>query len=666
MDQTTDRDGRNRSDTPDARAARRSGDSGMTLIELLITTTVLGIIVAVIAAAVIVTLRQQPVTRSRLDVAAWEQSLALWLPADLSSAGADPGDVSADPAEPAPCADPVCTFGSNALQLKWDDGSGPTVVTYRYGPASDGNSFELRRVTCYGGSCSSLVVLRDLAVPTDDLGNPIAWNPGDPVPDTVINVTVPLAVGSGSPASCDPSAVPPDPDCDTSTRAQRVIVNVNGAPGLDGVDRSSTVSFTAGGSSLSTLEPATFSGPNFLQANSGCGGPITLIVDESGSIGSADADVRQGVRSFVQALDGTPTRLQIVQMYSYSAALGSGGAWNQFFDLSEPSEVDSLVNSGGWVDDIETRSYPNYYTNWEDALFRTFYSVDGQTYEDLGNPNAPTPELVVFFTDGMPTRDRLQNKSDTSSLGPPSLPSRYDHTSSGGSGGWLSPRGWYRASYFAEQFNNIRMIGVLVGDLDDTTTVERSGWPQSGSSYIPIPNETFLGDLVVGGLPDEYDPADPDGYVKRTYSSSGGWGDVSNADLLLTDDFSALGSALTEIALAECGGTLTVQTRDSAGDPADAAITYTVGEKQITTTRIAKAGTFDVALNGVPSDTVDLVPQSFDGTGYTPSSWNCRAGGSDLTQGSDWDLITPGVPGDGISITVTANAAVSCTLSVTP
>ncbi len=644
-------------------------DSGMTLIELLITMSVLGTIVAVIGAAVIVTVRQEPVTRSRLDVAAWEQSLALWLPTDLSSAGADPGDVSADEGD-TPCGDAVCTFGSNALQLKWDDGTGETVVSYRYGPASDGQSFELRRVECHGGSCISLVVLRDLSMPLDDDGNPIAWSAGDPVPDTIINVTVPLAVGSSSSGSCDPLAVPPDPDCDTNTRAQRVIVNVNGAPGLDGVDRSSTVSFTAGGSSLSELEPATFSGPNFLQANSGCGGPVTLIVDESGSIGSADSDVRQGVRSFVQAFDGTPTQLQIVQMYSYSDVLGSGSDWNKFYDLSEPADVEALIGpsgTSGLVSNIQTRSHPNYYTNWEDAIFRTFYNSDGQTYEELGNPNVPTPELVVFFTDGMPTRDRLQHKSDSSSFGPPSTPSRFDHDRyrSGYSSGVFSPRGWYRASHIAAQFNDIRMIGVLVGDLDDETRVYWSGWPWTGSWWRSIPNEKFLGDLVVGGDPSQYHPSDPPGYVARTYDGST-WGDVSSADLLLTDNFGALGGGLTEIALAECGGTLTVQTRDLAGDPADASITYQVADEVVTTTRIAKAGTFDIPLNGIPSASVDLIPQSFDGTGYAPSSWNCRAGGANLTFGTDFDLITPGVPGDGISVTVSANAAVSCTLTVSP
>ena len=58
-------------------------------------------------------------------------------------------------------------------------------MSYRYGPSSDGESYELHRVVCKAGSCSDQIVLRDLAVPADDDGNPIPWAAGDPVPDTV-------------------------------------------------------------------------------------------------------------------------------------------------------------------------------------------------------------------------------------------------------------------------------------------------------------------------------------------------------------------------------------------------------------------------------------------------------------------------------------------------
>ena len=86
----------------------------------------------------------------------------------------------------------------------------------------------------------------------------------------------------------------------------------------------------------------------------------------------------------------------------------------------------------------------------------------------------------------------------------------------------------------------------------------------------------------------------------------------------------------------------------------------------MTTTRIAKAGTFDIPLNGLASTEVTLLPQTLSGTGYTAQSWSCRAGGANLVAGTDYHLITPGDPMAGIAVTVRANAAVSCTLRVSP
>jgi prepilin-type N-terminal cleavage/methylation domain-containing protein len=630
----------------------RSRDDGMTLIELLICISVLGTIVAVLASAVIVTLRQDSDTRARLDVARWEQSLALWLPSDLASATT----VSADK-DDQPCASGPCVYGSNALQLSWNDGTGETVVSYRYGPSPSGDSYEVHRVECKNGSCRDQVVLRDLAAPSDDDGNPIPWAAGDEVPDTVINVTVPLAVGSSDPS-----------DLDNTTRAQRVIVNVNGSPGKDGVVRSSTVSFTAGGSSLGALEPATFSGPSFLQANSGCGGPITLIVDNSNSLSNSDiSKIKTGVRSFVNAFEGTPTRLQIITFGTYSKTMGTTG-WNRFFDLADPADVTTLIGPTGTSGLVSSIARDGG-TNWEDALHRAYFSKDGETYDELGNPAAPTPEMIVFFTDGEPTLDRTTHKSDSSSIGPSSIPSRFNWSTAGNTsyGADYTPRGWYRADYIVDQFRDIRFIGVGVGTaFGQSTQVKRSGWPKSGSYYIPIPKEVFLGDLTAGGDPSQYGTAASGGYVMREWNATDGWGDVTSANLLVTTNWDQFGGALTQIALAECGGTLTVQTRDQAGDPADASITYQIGDEVVTTTRLVKAATFDIPLNGIPSNTVELIPQSFAGTGYTPSSWTCRAGGVNLVQGTDWDLITPGNPVDGISVTVSANAAVGCTLKVSP
>jgi prepilin-type N-terminal cleavage/methylation domain-containing protein len=641
-----------------ARNGPHERDRGMTLVELLVSMMVLGTIATVLAASLSVVWRQQPETQASADVARWEQALALWMPDDLSSAS----DVRAEPGETCPSAD--CSFGSNALWLSWDDGSGETIVSYRYGPSPDGETYVLKRVQCVGGSCSSHTVLGDLAPPLDDEGNPMVWTPGvDPVPEDVISVTVPLQVGATSTDGATDGS---------NLRAKRVIVSVNGAPGLGGVDRSSIVSFTAGGSGIGLLPTPSFSGPSFLEANSGCGGPVTLVVDKSGSIGGAIGSVRDGIRSFVNAFEGTPTKLQVVLFSSTASVLGNPSGWNKFYDLSDPADVSAIL---GEINSTNISAGGG--TNWDDAMFRTFFAPNGDDYVTYSDPNAPTPELVVFFTDGEPTFDRkssysgdnLYTGNSSAVAANPGSTSKWRYTDittwANRNGSEFSPRAWWRADKIVDQFRDIRLIGVGVGQAfkdtqypynDDRSYVPYSGWPNQS-----IPHEVFLGDLVTGGNPSQHPGGASGNYNLVEYN--GGWGDVKEADLLVTSDFNQFGSALTQIALAECGGSLTVQTRTGSGATSDATVTYQIGEQTVTTNRIAKSGTFDIAIEGVASNTVDLVPQDLSGAGIGVTGWSCRAGGSDVP--GAWSLIEAGNPAAGITVTVTASQAMSCTMQVT-
>ena len=163
---------------------RRAGDAGMTLPELLIAITILGLLVAVISSALVVTLRQESSTMGRLNVARSEQSVGMWLPGDLASAGV----VSVEP-DWSPCGqievDGVWSptgvecpplglpAGLNALMLGWSfkDADGNvtyTNVSYQFYQDSDG-TFSMARVECVssGGAwaCERIVVLRDLSPP---------------------------------------------------------------------------------------------------------------------------------------------------------------------------------------------------------------------------------------------------------------------------------------------------------------------------------------------------------------------------------------------------------------------------------------------------------------------------------------------------------------------
>lgn len=670
--------------------ARRSStaavrDSGMTLPELLISIIVLGMVIAVLTAGVSVTLKQNENSRGRVEVARWEQNLGMWLPDDLTSALAD--SLSTSPSD-TPCGagaatcDGIAMAGSNALAMNWIDDGVTTTVSYRYQP--DGpTAYGLFRVACTAGSCSSVRVLSDLAAPVAD---PDPWVPGtSPVPSGIISVQAP-APGSG-------------PDEDGRLPVRSVTVAVNGVPLPDGTDRSSSVTLAAGGAPTGTLAPPNFTPPSFGEARTDCGGPITLIVDTSGSIGGAMGDIREGVKAFVNLFEGTPTRLQIIPFSNVSTVImppelaartSPPPPANYYYDMLDPGTTgdDGIADEiNAEVDKLRTILY----TNWEDAIYRTFYTSAGVTHKLAGNPSVPQPKLVVFFTDGLPTVDRASGtgfKSDTvpanrETGNTSSFPQPYRerNTVTPGSTHTFSPRAYYRANFYADPFitAGVRIIGLGVGPefgqsrtvhLDDDGNV---GPLAAGWTSTPTTHEQILGNLVGSGQP--YLPgSDYRGtkYSVRQWNAADKWGDVSNANLLVSNDITKFADALKAIALDNCGGTLTVQTRyQSDSTTAAFDLEYEVEGVAVTTTRAAKSGTFDVDLAGEVSRPVRLSPQASDlavaeGIGYRGADWSCRAAGKDLVEGTDFTLVDPADPGVGIDVTVRANAAVSCTLLVAP
>ncbi len=140
--------------------------------------------------------------------------------------------------------------------------------------------------------------------------------------------------------------------------------------------------------------------------------------------------------------------------------------------------------------------------------------------------------------------------------------------------------------------------------------------------------------------------------------------------------WSQFGTAMEEIALGECGATLTLQTKlgggaapdpfryqnsavtDSSGDPLDLEPTVVTTNQQFVT------GTFDFPIPNGQFVTVDVLPQNYSElTGYTPGAWTCRAG----NQNRPFELVDIPDAGawKGVRVRVAANEAVSCSLSVT-
>ena len=263
-----------------------------------------------------------------------------------------------------------------------------------------------------------------------------------------------------------------------------MIVSINGGGDSEGAGGGiNQISITAGGTVRTSIAANSVQGaPTFVEARSRCGGPMTVVVDESNSIGSSINDVKAGVRTFVEALAGTPVQLQVVRFHTYASVLGSA-QWHEYFDMTDQADVDTLLASindlkGSWS------TSPNGGTNWEEAMYRTFYKADGSTADTI-------PETVVFFTDGVPTFDRLVHKSAPGIIpAEPPAPSAPWPTSTGSS---YSQVAFRRADYISNQFRrSVRMIGVGVGNgitqssnwISDPGAGYRTQWERGSYSYV--------------------------------------------------------------------------------------------------------------------------------------------------------------------------------------
>ena len=480
------------------RQLRRRGtqtDSGMTLVELLVSIGVLAIVGGVVASAIIVVFRQIGNTRGRTEVARSEQNVSLWMPADLSSAET----VDTKP-ESTPCGSTICdgvnlADGSNVLMLTWDTkgstGTTYTKVSYNFFPDADG-TYSMRRVKCSAieagpWNCDQTVVLRNLPGPPAGA----TFNPGVAsgsacsaanstlnctTPDWVVTVSQPLAADAINDTQVETAA--------DLKNSNRVVVTINGGGSAAGPGGGiNQISITAGGAVRSSIDSKSLQGaPSFADVRSRCGGNITVLVDESNSIGSSITQVRAGVKQFVQTLAGTPMKVQIVGFHTYSHVLGTS-SWQKYWDMTKESEVTTLLTAidgllGSWS------SSPNGGTNWEEALFRTLRQSDGTTTSLL-------PKTIVFFTDGVPTFDRLVYRTSPGSLpADPVAPGAPWPTSNGSA---YSQVGFNRARFLADEFRtSARIIGVGVGStisgnsswIVDPGAGYRTQWERGSYSYV--------------------------------------------------------------------------------------------------------------------------------------------------------------------------------------
>ncbi len=687
----------------------------MTLPELLIAISMMGLIVTVMSSALVVTLRQQSSTEGRLNVARAEQSVSIWMPADLASAH----EVATNPSA-SPCGSSTCpggidlSKGSNVVMMSWyvdanSNGEGVvTNVSYHFAPSPDGITYQLSRVECsrpylkdaagtpvFQGvwTCSSRVVLSDLdGPPNDEFGNPVPFIPGVTSPTWVIRVTEPLAPD----AIAGPEDEGPLADPSQWKDANRVIVTIDGGGSASGAGGGrNQISITAGGTTRQDINAKSMLGaPSFVAAKSRCGGPITLVIDESGSIGATNiVKVRTAVKDFVQALRGTPVQIQIVTFTEYSRVLAAPGEWHKYFDMTDPAQADLLYNT---IDDPTngiklSGAGGGGYTNWEEALYRVAYNPDG-TFA-----TGDLPQTLVFFTDGIPNRDRtVATTAPWNAPNPQGYP-----TSADAIWGQLNRSAWpssstynYSSNFHQVAYNRAewiasvlrgktKFIGVGVGDFGPSSTSSWRYGPAVGDrNAVATRHSDILADLIVG----EVVTKTPPGRSAQLGELVGG--EYVNPDTaeLYIPDWNLLPEALRAVALGQCAGTLTLQTRSAVPDGAgkfpylDRPVRYlaqsvtnpdgTPGkeqEKYVETNVQFTARTFDFEIPGGAYVDIEMVPMDFSdlaSRGYTTNRWECTIAGVPVTGLVSVPTANPTF--SGFAARVGANRAVSCTHFVNP
>ncbi len=163
-----------------------------------------------------------------------------------------------------------------------------------------------------------------------------------------------------------------------------------------------------------------------------------------------------------------------------------------------------------------------------------------------------------------------------------------------------------------------------------------------------------------------------------TTGPDGQYNNAKQATLYSTPDWAQLPKALKAIALGDCGGTLTLQTRlgsSGAPDPfryqatqqfAADGTELTTDRPVVYTNREQTTGNFDLAIESGLFRDVVIIPENYsDLRSYRPTGWTCRAGADSRA----FELVD--IPGDesspwkGIKVRVAANEAVSCIQAVT-
>ncbi len=474
-----------------SKSARR--DRGFSLPELLIAMTVSGILVSALAMAFSVIVRSQAGSQQRIAESKDVTFVQTWLPTDLSSAT----QTWIEPQ--VPFAFNTDLPGTNVLTMSRPDlrTGGEYLIMYRY-EELEGRGWIMARYridnpgcpTAYPvvGNCDSgPEAVKRIGVAYELVPPPAGWTT-DQAPTHAIEVT---RRNGGSTYGAGSDSRPVGEDVKVHFKSGTIYI--------------------AGGSGLSAgqaIDPNPQEIPDPVAPPSRCGRRILILVDQSGSITNAGAQqtVRNAVSSFIQGFQGTPGQIAV------------NGFGNGLKQISGPygTYYDTLNDSSGKMAQLLNTTIPalqfNEWTNWH-AGIQSAYGVPAAngnfSYHDY------VPDMVVFVTDGDPTRHLTETGASSDAPGTTAYDTHAAYAAN--------------AANLARELGVQDVIGVLVSNANSTGSVNRLA-------------------SVVGGT--KWDGQFP--------------GNAAVADYF-AGSFSQLGGIIQSITARECGGALTIQKRFNDG-----------------------------------------------------------------------------------------------------
>ncbi|WP_420450306.1 Ig-like domain-containing protein [Ilumatobacter sp.] len=154
-----------RAGAPTASTRRLRRDDGMSLVEILVAISIMGLLASTLSVIVVTALRLSPAAEDRNDDANGLLTLTAFMPEDVNSTPA--GGFEFDAALPSGCA--TTNPGVNLVRMTWDEETTTTttwIAAYRY--EDDGDGHRVVRYTCAAGQTPRIADMTDPLVPIDE------------------------------------------------------------------------------------------------------------------------------------------------------------------------------------------------------------------------------------------------------------------------------------------------------------------------------------------------------------------------------------------------------------------------------------------------------------------------------------------------------------------